>query len=585
MAGFDFDELEKFDELLLPRPAAPINSQEVPKVTPAESDTRISVFGQYLDFNKDFLQAGFSFGGVPGGVQQQPRTGFGKEGKDGKDTDAKKPAASALSTPPCPQEEEEEEQDQSAVTPVWMKKLMQKLQDEFSRDGGNLAYAITRYCLIDWPDDGEGLWSDRQAAWWGLRMLAAGLGSQFGNHIPHMSLEPCMFRLYDPENPVRYGLMFGKHRTPTIFLVAPPVEGLASYLRLDPNGPFAGGPLDWIYARDSPWWQKWKFAEDGEQVTKADWHAVPSSSEEAERFVPRLGKAVAMPRAPPRIEAFAESFRASNRVVWSAIHDSIIALVHKRSQDNPVFAKGDGRLLTELANSLLIHGHFGVVEAQLRWGDGELTLPSHVDGITSLLHLGVTLGGRRTLRSATFPAHNTASRVERNVWNEGLWNKDHLGNVLMTKGSIYLSSPYCFEHGVRYHTSGMNDPVIALQFRFALDGELGLKINTMRDDIMREVTTIIAGVLKTAGETGTLRLPSIQDVQASEKRLRDAAHLRNGVRRQAKARAEAKAQTSVQPKAKAPAQAPPVGFRDPKLQVAQYRDAKLGNPPHAMGLL
>lgn len=383
--------------------------------------------------------------------------------------------------------------------------------------------------IVDWPEHCEGLWTERQEAWWALRLIkATDLSADVSNKVPTLTEQPRIFRLADPKMPIRYGTYFGTCRTPVTFLVAPPEEGLASYLRLDPNGPFAGGPLDWIYARDTPWWQKWDLVEDREKVTKADWHAVPSSSEGAERFVPRLGKSVRMPRAPPRIEAFAESFRAVNRVVWSAVHDALEGLVWYRSKFNPFYAKGEGKIIHDLADQFLTHGHFGVVEAQLRWGDGELMLPSHVDGATSLLHLGVTLGGTRTLRTATFPGHNTYSKVEKNVWNEAMWDEDHVSDVTMTKGCIYLSSPFCFEHAVRYHSCGMKDPVIALQFRFALDSELGPKINEMRDDTMRDVTSIIAGVLKVAGDNGSLRVPSIQDVQAAENRLLEAARFRRG---------------------------------------------------------
>merc|ERR1739848_629407 len=99
----------------------------------------------------------------------------------------------------------------------------------------------------------------------------------------------------------------------------------------------------------------------------------------------------------------------------------------------------------------------------------------------------MTLGGRRTLRIGTFQDKTILPRLRRqtasgnllnlelgfsinpfleeDVWDDDMWNPEDLWDVDMMSGSIYVSSPYCFEHGVRYQRNqeGFIDPVIALQ--------------------------------------------------------------------------------------------------------------------------
>ena len=132
---------------------------------------------------------------------------------------------------------------------------------------------------------------------------------------------PEALRHEDPERPILHGTKIGAARAPIVFLEAGCPE-VCTYLRYDPQGPFAGGILEWMYS--AHWdWSEWGFAEDGEKVYKADWFAVPSSKDEADIFVPRLATIKKMRRAPPRVEAFAEAFRAVNREVWAIIHDSL----------------------------------------------------------------------------------------------------------------------------------------------------------------------------------------------------------------------------------------------------------------------
>ncbi|CAK0832237.1 unnamed protein product [Prorocentrum cordatum] len=55
------------------------------------------------------------------------------------------------------------------------------------------------------------------------------------------------------------------------------------------------------------------------------------------------------------------------------------------------------RLLDLLLGALRGRGHFAAVEAQAGPAFGDKDMRWHKDGATGLLHLGITLGGRRRL--------------------------------------------------------------------------------------------------------------------------------------------------------------------------------------------
>merc|ERR1712062_12291 len=86
----------------------------------------------------------------------------------------------------------------------------------------------------------------------------------------------------------------------------------------------------------------------------------------------------------------------------------------------------------------------------------------------------------------------------------------------MMRGSSYISSPYVFEHGVRFERGSRNDPIISLQCRFAFDPNVGQKLNGKRSDFMNAISSAIAGQLQRSSERGELRMPSIEEVQKEE---------------------------------------------------------------------
>eukprot|EP00416_Gambierdiscus_australes_P031474 CAMPEP_0171088418 /NCGR_PEP_ID=MMETSP0766_2-20121228/20765_1 /TAXON_ID=439317 /ORGANISM="Gambierdiscus australes, Strain CAWD 149" /LENGTH=531 /DNA_ID=CAMNT_0011546215 /DNA_START=154 /DNA_END=1748 /DNA_ORIENTATION=+ len=325
-------------------------------------------------------------------------------------------------------------------------------------------------------------------------------------------------RHHNPEQTLFYGRWFGLSRAPAVFLEAS-CEAVAQYLLEDPTSPWADVEANppAIPVQSCPPWAAWGFeASDDEKLLKADWHAVPHLPFGDEVFVPRRAKSAQICRAPTRTLAFIHAFRAINRPCWAAIAEALAALKRAREEEDEDYKKENrGSLLGTFKECFRNGRHFGVVEAQVRWGGEALRQPSHMDGATSLVHMGFTLGGHRTLRAGVFPDRFTES-VGKNVWDEKLWLPEHLQEMDMTLGSAYISSPFCFEHAVQYEPCSSQEPIIALMFRFGFPKDLGKMINNMRTDDMLDITTTIAVCLKTASSRGQLRMPSLGEVRQGE---------------------------------------------------------------------
>jgi len=358
---------------------------------------------------------------------------------------------------------------------------------------------------------------------------------------PHKAPPPdsAAFRPQHPRLKLFFGGWFGEERAPSAFLEAPS-EAVVAYLRDDPDGPFAKRVDAWPTGEQPPAnsrWHRWGFQRDAKEfILKADWHAVPHLGPTADLFVPRLAKKGSLKRAPKRYLAFAEAFRAANQPCWSAMVKALQDLKRAREDqllkaslaaleagETALMERSGGDLVAAIIRALVAQRHFGVLEAQVWWGEAPRKLPSHKDGATSLLHLGLTLGGCRTLRVGTYPAPDDgfASKTldEPSVWDTAAWLRSGqlatgLKDLRMVRGCAYLSSPYCFEHGVRYERGSRSDPIIALQCRVAFPPELGRMLNDMRDDLMLAVSGSVACLLKRTSESGELRMPSLEEVIA-----------------------------------------------------------------------
>lgn len=319
-----------------------------------------------------------------------------------------------------------------------------------------------------------------------------------------------LFRHFDDEWPLQAGVYFGGERVPLVFATSES-EQLAAYLRNDPLGPFAH-ELDWpdvilsgerqTYENelDAPYapglWKDWGFQFSGKEqyLLKADWHSVHGWGKTLDIFVPR--KAINEPCqiAPPRTVAFVESFREINRPCWQMIVDGIQNM-KLESESNP----DRQRLLDMLLETFGESGHFAAIEVQAGPATRSHSMCWHRDGPAGLLHLAVTLGGSRNFR---FRSPNETHEIQSRA------------------GSFYLSSPFLFEHAVEYHKAReKTGPLLTLMCRFGfLDQNDALWAGRDLGANMWDVTELVANCLKICIDSGSLRLPTMQDVKACEDR-------------------------------------------------------------------
>lgn len=126
----------------------------------------------------------------------------------------------------------------------------------------------------------------------------------------------------------------------------------------------------------------------------------------------------------------------------------------------------------------------------------------HQDGATGLLHLGITLGGRRKL-------HFRAG---------GKCHDSRMHDISMDSGNVYLSSPFLFDHRVSYevgiHGGGS---ILALMCRFGfVDEDDALWVNHLHSSDVLLVAELISTCLRAATDKCALRLPSLDEVKNME---------------------------------------------------------------------
>ena len=142
--------------------------------------------------------------------------------------------------------------------------------------------------------------------------------------------------------------------------------------------------------------------------------------------------------------------------------------------------------------------------------------------MTSMMHLSFTLGGQRTLRIGSWPDSNLDCSSDSSVWNDKAWQKagGFLTDVKLRPGSVYLSSPSSYQHAPKFEKCSKEDPIIALQCRLAFLGTSRLLRKTNKSCASLDVACVVSDVLKTSGDQGKLRLPSLKELKQIEKELK-----------------------------------------------------------------
>jgi len=225
----------------------------------------------------------------------------------------------------------------------------------------------------------------------------------------------------------------------------------------------------------------------------AEWHAVASHAHAALHiFVPRGGGPgfSSAPVVAPALMAFAEAFRHKNACAFFTIEERLNIL--------------DSKVAKTCASAFREGRHFGVWEVQRFYGTHKRECGWHIDGATSLMHLAVTLGGQRDLKVEYACGSKPKDPTKKET-------------ATMTRGDVYLSSPFLFHHGVQFkESSRFEDASLSIQMRIGFTSKSESQwINHMRNGEMLAVANVIADVL----EAAPVEMPSLDEVKLELQRL------------------------------------------------------------------
>lgn len=216
---------------------------------------------------------------------------------------------------------------------------------------------------------------------------------------------------------------------------------------------------------------------------------------------PRTGRIMDKPAAPLRFRAFLQAFRDAN----SAWLRDVLA-VGFAGQTLP-----DEMASPFVDIAVQSHHGEGVPEKHAVW---------HSDAPNSLLHMAVSLRGKRTLHCLLGDENDTPADCLK------------IHAYPQHAGCVYVSSPFGFEHAVEYSdtrhsaggqagqsaldagTNGWEDRILAVQCRFSFSQASMEKLESsqLRAELLTSVTEALSKAVN-------LQMPSLQDVKLVQNAL------------------------------------------------------------------
>ncbi len=135
---------------------------------------------------------------------------------------------------------------------------------------------------------------------------------------------------------------------------------------------------------------------------------------------------------------------------------------------------------------------------QLHYGDkiDKDSVRFHNDGPNSIIHLGLSISGQRTLLAAG------GSTSDPDFFS--------LHQFQQTPGSVYVSSPFAMKHGPQYPNSSWKNRIIAVQCRIlCTENDLKEFYKSDKDQDIVEVMTAIANAFR----VHPIEIPTFSEVQ------------------------------------------------------------------------
>ncbi|KAL7534153.1 hypothetical protein ACHAXR_005665 [Thalassiosira sp. AJA248-18] len=244
-------------------------------------------------------------------------------------------------------------------------------------------------------------------------------------------------------------------------------------------------------------------------VYEGYYHSLPTSETVYSKNPnPFIGSDFDKPSASPFTRAFYDAFRVANKEIFDRLKQNLLLA---SSFNNNTMQEEDACYI--LATWIDKGYHFGDLSIQIHYGQGnEDKLTSgrawHTDAENSLLHLAVTLRGRRVLHSKRMQTNANNSTLRRPTRIQ-----EPMKEVLEEQepGDVYLSSSTLMRHAPQFFDTGYSTRVIAIHARFLY--------TSMNVDHFRRVRTkaswdVLTNVLATTLAVANLQIPSLAQVES-----------------------------------------------------------------------
>ncbi|KAL9186755.1 hypothetical protein ACHAXT_010475 [Thalassiosira profunda] len=220
---------------------------------------------------------------------------------------------------------------------------------------------------------------------------------------------------------------------------------------------------------------------------------------------PLIGKDFDKPAAGRFTRAFYEAVREVNGEIFERLRKELLAA-------STYDVTGNKDVCYVLAWWIQRGYHFGDLSVQIHYGkENEDKLASgrawHTDAENSLLHLAVTLRGRRVLHSKRIRGRENNSTLLRgqqlNAMEEVLEEQ--------TPGSVYLSSSTLMRHAPQFFDTDYDTRAIAIHARFLYTSEEVDHFRRVRTkESWERLTSVLANTLAAAD----VRMPSLAQVES-----------------------------------------------------------------------
>jgi len=202
------------------------------------------------------------------------------------------------------------------------------------------------------------------------------------------------------------------------------------------------------------------------------------------------------PAADRFLRAYYETFRRINEVIFSKLKKDLIDSANIRHSSNP-----ESDVCFEFSKFIDKNYIAGDLSVQIHYGENnnaKFNSAWHTDALNSLLHMAITIRGRRVLHS--FRSNSSDGLLEERLEEQ-------------LPGVIYLSSSTLMKHAPQFFDTNYDNRVIAIHARILYTTEeMKSFYQKISNDGWKSLTKIIAEFLSTSD----IKFPNFQQITTTE---------------------------------------------------------------------